>query len=325
MRTRLLVLLLALVSSLVLPIAAHAQGYPSQPVKIVAPFPPGGGADIIARIFSQHLSASLGQPFVVENKPGAGTLLAVQQVMQAPADGHTLIAVTADTLAIASSLYRKPLVVPEKVLTPITQIVRTPLFLVVRADSPYRSMADVIAAARAAPGKLTFGSAGVGTIHHLASELLAYQAKFAARHVPYKGSVVALTDLVGGQIDFMFLDSPLALAEFKGTRIRGLAISAAQRLPAAAAVPTVAEQGLPGFEALTWMGFAAPLGTPADVVSRLHAAIGQAIALPEVSQRLRDMGLDPVVSASPAAFDAYANAERERWAKLMKEAKIEAE
>ncbi len=326
MNRRTLFLALGATAALMPMRAALAQAdYPSRPVKIVAPFPPGGGADVIARLYTQQLQAALGQPFVVENKPGAGTLIAANDVAQSPANGYTLMAVTADTLAVASSLYRNPIVLPEKTLVPITQIVRTPLLVVVRPESPHKTLADVVAAARAAPGRMTYGSAGVGTIHHLAMELLARQARIDVRHVPYKGSAAAVTDLLGGHIDVMFLDSPLALVNLKAGKLRPLAISSGQRLSMAAEVATVAEQGYPGFEALTWMGFAAPLGTPSDVVARSHVAIGKATATPELNGRLRDMGLDPTVSASPEAFTAYAAGERERWSRLIREAGITAE
>ena len=318
---------LALTAAAVLPRAGLAQSapFPNQPVKIVAPFPPGGGADIIARLYATQLATAFGQPFVVENKPGAGTLLAASEVARAPANGYTLIAVTADTLAVASSLYKAPPVIPERTLSPIAQIVRTPLLVVVRPDSPHRTLADVVQAARAAPGKLTVGSAGIGTIHHLAIEQFARAAKVELKHVPYRGSALGLTDLLGGHIDAMVLESPLALPNLRGSKVRALAITTVERLALAEAVPTVAEQGYPGFEALTWMGFAAPLGTPPDVVGRLHAAIGQATRLPELSGRLRDMGLDTVISASPEAFAEYAARERDRWGRLIREAGITAE
>lgn len=318
---------IALAAAAALPRAGLAQSapFPNQPVKIVAPFPPGGGADIIARLYATQLAASLGQPFVVENKPGAGTLLAASEVARAPANGYTLIAVTADTLAVASSLYKSPPVIPERTLAPIAQIVRTPLLVVVRPESPHRTLADVVQAARAAPGKLTVGSAGVGTVHHLAIEQFARAARVEVKHVPYRGSALGLTDLLGGHIDAMFLESPLALPNLRGNKVRALAITTPERLALADAVPTVAEQGFPGFEALTWMGFAAPQGTPPEVIGRLHAAIGQATRLPELSTRLRDMGLDTVVSASPEAFAEYAARERDRWGRLIREANISAE
>ncbi|MGE0798036.1 MAG: Bug family tripartite tricarboxylate transporter substrate binding protein [Lautropia sp.] len=301
-----------------------AQPYPHQPVKLVAPFPPGGGADVIARLYAQQLSTALGQPFVVENKPGVGTLLAAGQVAKAPADGYTVLTATADTLAVASTLFKNPPAIPENELTPVTQIVRTPLFVVVRPESPLRSLADIVAAARQAPGKLTFGSAGVGTIHHLALELWQREAKIEVRHIAYKGSSPAVTDLIGGHIDAMFLDSPTALAQLKGSKIRALAVTTAQRLALAPDVPTVAELGYPGFEALTWMGFAVARDTPPAIVDKLFASIRDAGAQPELTQRLRDMGLDPVISASPQAFADYAARERKRWSTLIKSAGIEA-
>ncbi|MGE0807562.1 MAG: Bug family tripartite tricarboxylate transporter substrate binding protein [Burkholderiaceae bacterium] len=304
-------------------VAQTAANYPSQPVKLLVPFPPGGGADVLARMFGQRFAATLGQPFVVENKPGAGTLLAVSLAAQAPADGYTLITATADMLAVASALYRNPIAVPEKELTPIGQVVQTPLVLVVRPDSPYKSLGELLDAARKTPGKLTYGSAGIGTIHHLAMELLMRDSKTELRHIAYKGSSAALGDLLGGHVDVMFLDSPLALGQLKASKVRPLAVSSAKRLSMVADIPTVAEQGFTGYEALSWMGFAAPRGTPKEVLTKVHGAIRDALATAEVQERLRTMGVEAVGSASPEAFDAYATRERQRWGALIKSANIE--
>ncbi len=314
----------AMAGALTPALPAFAQStWPSQPVKLVAPFPPGGGADVIARIFSAKLAELLGQPVVVENRPGAGTLLAAGQVAKAPADGYTLIVATADTLAVATALYGNPPAWPEKELAPISQVVRTPLFIVVRPDSPFKTLADFIEAVRKEPNKITYGSAGIGTIHHLAMEMLAQQANIQPRHIAYKGSTLAVTDLLGGHIDVVSLDSPTTLAQLKGDKIRALSISTPQRISLAPNVPTIAEQGYAGYEAMTWMGFAAPLGTPQPIIDRLFAALKTASEMPDVRARLLDMGLDPINSASPTAFAEYATRERARWHKLIRDAKIE--
>ncbi len=303
--------------------AQTAVTYPTQPVKLLVPFAAGGGADVLARMFAQRFTATLGQPFVVENKPGAGTLLAVSLLAQAPADGYTVVTATADMLAVASALYRNPIAVPEKELAPIGQVVQTPLVVVVRPDSPYKTLGELLDAARKSPGKLTYGSAGIGTIHHLAMEMLMRESKTDLRHVAYKGSSAALADLLGGHVDVMFLDSPLALGQLKTGKVKPLAVSSGKRLSMSADIPTVAEQGFAGFEALSWMGFAARRGTPKEAMARLHGAIRDALATAEIQERLRTMGVEAVGSASPEAFDAYAASERQRWGALIKSANIE--
>ena len=294
--------------------------FPSKPIRIVVPFPPGGGVDMIARLIGEKLTAQWGQPVVIENKPGAGTLIAAQAVATAPADGYTLMAATVDTLAVAAALQPKPVTLPEKTLTPVTQIVRTPLFIAVRPDSPFTSLPQLIEAARKAPGTLSYGSAGIGTSHHMAMELLGIQAKVDVKHVPYRGSSPALNDLFGG-----VLDSPVAMAQIKGGKIRVLAITTEARSPIAPDVPTVAELGFPGYSAMSWMGFAVALDTPPAIVDKLYAGIRAAVESPDVAQRLRSIGLEPVVSASPADFKRYADAERLRWTALIKAKNIQAE
>ena len=299
--------------------------FPSKPIRIVVPFPPGGGVDMIARLIGEKLTAQWGQPVVIENKPGAGTLIAAQAVATAPADGYTLMAATVDTLAVAAALQPKPVTLPEKTLTPVTQIVRTPLFIAVRPDSPFTSLPQLIEAARKAPGTLSYGSAGIGTSHHMAMELLGIQAKVDVKHVPYRGSSPALNDLFGGVLDFAVLDSPVAMAQIKGGKIRVLAITTEARSPIAPDVPTVAELGFPGYSAMSWMGFAVALDTPPAIVDKLYAGIRAAVESPDVAQRLRSIGLEPVVSASPADFKRYADAERLRWTALIKAKNIQAE
>ncbi|MCA0241140.1 MAG: tripartite tricarboxylate transporter substrate binding protein [Proteobacteria bacterium] len=304
---------------------AQTASFPSKPMRIVVPFPPGGGVDMIARLIGDKLTAQWGQPVVIENKPGAGTLIAAQAVASAAADGYTLMAATVDTLAVAAALQPKPVTLPEKTLTPVTQIVRTPLFIAVRPDSPFTGLPQLIEAARKAPGALSYGSAGIGTSHHMAMELLGIQAKIEVKHVPYRGSSPALSDLFSGVLDFAVLDSPVAVAQLKGGKIRVLAISTEARSPIAPEVPTIAEQGFPGFSALSWMGFAVAVDTPPAIVDKLHAGIRAAVESPDVAQRLRAIGLEPVVSASPADFKRYVDAERSRWTALIKAKNIQGE
>ena len=298
---------------------AMAQGgFPAKPIHVVVPFAAGGGVDVITRLVGGQLTASWGQPIVIENKPGAGTLIGANAVATAPADGYTLLAATADTLAVAAALQSKPITLPEKTLTPLTQIVRTPLFIAVRPDSPYKTLADFVEAARKRPDGLAYASAGIGTIHHMAMEQFLAQAKITVKHVAYRGSAPAVADLLAGVIDVGMIDSPVVLPQIRGGKLRVLAVTTATRAAVAPDVATIAEQGFPGFAAFSWMGYAAPRGTPAAVVDRLYAGIRDAIENPEVAQKLRGMGLEPVTSKSPAEFERFAEGERLRWAEVIK-------
>ncbi len=297
---------------------ANPEPFPSKPIRVVVPFAAGGGADVIARMVGDRLGTAWGQPIVVDNKPGAGTLIGASAVATAAPDGYTVLAATADTLAVAAALQSKPITLPEKTLTPLTQIVRTPLFIAVKLDSPYKTLADFVDAARKSPGALSYGSAGIGTIHHMAMELFDAQAKIEVKHVAYRGSSPALADLLAGVVDVAMIDSPVALPQIKGGKIRVLAVSTGTRAAVAPEVPTIAEQGYPGFAAVSWMGFAVPRGTQPAVIEKLHAGIRDAIANPEVAQRLRGMGLEPVTSKDPAEFERFAEGERARWTEVIK-------
>lgn len=318
----------ALVSALSLfSCLAHAQGpgFPNKPIRVVVPFPPGGGVDVITRMVGDKLGAQWGQPLIIDNKPGAGTLIGASNVSSSPADGYTLLAATADTLSVAAALQSKPIVLPEKTLLPLTQIVRTPLFVAVRTDSPYRTLAEMVDAARHKPGALSYGSAGIGTIHHMTMALFESQARIELKHAAYRGSAPAITDLLSGVIDMAMLDSPAAMPQLKGGKIRVLAISTESRSPIAPDVPTIAEQGYNGFAAMSWMGFAVPVGVPQAVADKLFAGIKDAIESPDVSQKLRAIGLEPTTSKSPADFQAFADSERVRWSAVIKANNIRAD
>lgn len=292
--------------------------FPNKPIKVIVPFPPGGGVDVIARMVGDKLSSAWGQPIVVDNKPGAGTLIGAHAVATSPADGYTVLAATADTLAVAAALQSKPITLPEKTLTPLTQIVRTPLFIAVKADSPYKSLSDLVNAARKNPQGLSYGSAGVGTIHHMAMELFNAQAKVDIKHVAYRGSSPAVADLLAGVVDMGIIDSPVMLPQIKGGKLRALAITTPTRAAMTPDVPTIAEQGFPGYAAMSWMGFAVPRGTPPAVAEKLFTGIRAAIENPEVAERLRGIGLEPVTSKSPAEFERFAEGERVRWTEVIK-------
>lgn len=327
MKRKLLVRGLTLLSVVALHALApvQAQTFPDKPIRVVVPFAPGGGADVIARMVGERLTANWGQPVIIDNKPGAGTLIGAHAVATSPPDGYTLLAATADTLAVAAALQRKPITQPEKTLTPLTQIVRTPLFIAVKPDSPYKTLADFVEAARRNPNGLSYGSAGVGTLHHMAMEMFGAQAKIELKHAAYRGSSPALADLLSGVLDVAVIDSPVALPQMKGGKIRALAVSTAARSSMAPEVPTIAEQGFPGYAAMSWMGFAVPRGTPQPVADKLFGGIRDAIENPEVAQRLRGMGLDPVTSKSAAEFASFAGTERERWGELIRAKDIHAD
>lgn len=305
--------------------AQSVAPYPNKPIRVVVPFPPGGGVDVITRMLGDRLAAQWGQPIVIDNKPGAGTLIGASNVTTSPADGYTVLAATADTLAVAAALQSKPVVLPHESLLGLTQIVRTPLFIAVKPDSAYKTLADFVSEARKRPGALTYGSAGVGTIHHMAMEVFAAQARIDVKHVPYRGSLAALSELMGGLLDVVVVDSPSALPQMKGGKIRVLAISTEARSVMAPDVPTIAEQGFPGYSTMTWMGFAVAKGTPAPIVERLFNGIRDAIESPEIGVKLRAMGLEPATSKSPADFAAFAEAERVRWTAIIKSKGIAAE
>jgi len=296
-----------------------AQGaFPERPVRVVVPFAAGGGVDVIARMVGEKLGRDWGQSVVVDNKPGAGTLIAAQSVATSPADGYVLLAATADTLSVTATLQSQPIVQPHETLAPITQIVRTPLFITVREDSPYKTLDDFVRAARQNPATMGYATAGIGTIHHMAMELFNIQAGIETVHIAYRGSAPAMASLLSGVVPVGMIDSPVVLPQLRAGKVRVLAVSTSTRTQTAPDVPTIAELGYAGFAAESWMGFAAPRNTPAAVMDTLFASITSAIHHPEVAQRLRDMGLEPTTSESAAQFARFAEEQRLRWAEVIR-------
>jgi tripartite-type tricarboxylate transporter receptor subunit TctC len=296
--------------------AAAAQDYPAKPIKLIVPFPPGGGTDISARTLANKVSENAKWTFVVENKPGAGGNLGVEQAVKSTADGYTLVIGQTSNLAINPALYAKLPYDPLKDLSPIALVVSAPVVLVVAADSKFRSLADLLAAAKG--GTVTYASPGNGTVSHLAGELLQRAAGVKLTHVPYKGAAQALTDTLGGQVQSFMSSVPSALAHIKGGRLRALAVTSAKRSPELPAVPTIAESGFPGFEANTWYGLLAPAGTPSPVISRLNNEVNRALASKEVRERLASEGGD-VLGGSPAQFAAFLAAEHAKWERVVRE------
>lgn len=303
--------------------AAGAQTYPAKPVTIVVPFSPGGAADIMSRALAERLRHRLGQPVLVENKSGAGTMIASEYVAKAPADGHTLL-MAASSLGIAPSLYSKVNYDPVKDFAPITQVASVVHVLVVHPSIPVKSVGELIGWLKANPTKANYGSVGAGTSTHLESELFKAVAGVQMAHIPYKGSAPALTDLVGGQLQVMF-DAYASSGPFiKAGNVRLLAVTTAQRSKSLPHVPTVAESGLPGYEAMPWLGLVAPAGTPTDVVNRLHRDMAEVLKEPEVQEKFRALGLD-IIGNKPEEFSAFIRKDIVKWAKVVKDSGAKAD
>ena len=296
---------------------APAQPYPAKPVRLVAPYPPGGPADILARVIGQPLSESLGQQFVVENRSGANGNIGTDFVAKSPPDGYTILLGTVGTHAINTSLYSNMPYDNIKDFEPVTLVAMVTIILVVQPAVAANSVRDLIALAKAKPGELTFGSPGDGSPQHLAGELFNTMAGVKMQHVPYKGAVPALNDLLGGRLSMIFSSMPPALPHIKAEKLKALAVTSSVRSPAAPDVPTVAESGLPGFEVINWYGVLAPAGTPKDIVAKLNAEIRKIMNRPDVKDRLAAQGAESVTD-TPQEFQAYLKAETQKWAKVVK-------
>ena len=309
--------LLAL-AALTLSTAAAAQAWPAKPIRLVVPFPPGGGTDIIARETSQRVAAATGWTFVIENKPGAGGNLGVDSVAKSPADGYTIVIGQTSNLAINPTLYPKLPYDPVKDLAPIVLLANAPLVMVTGMNTPHKTLADAVNAARAKPGQLNFASPGNGTVAHLTSELFQKAAGIKTQHVPYKGAAQALTDVMSGNVDLYMSAVPTLIGQIRQGKLRPLAVTSARRVDDLPAVPTINESGFKGFDAVTWFGLLAPAGTPKDVVARINAEFVKALKQPELAKRLSDEGADPAGS-TPEEFAALIKADLPRWGKVVRE------
>jgi tripartite-type tricarboxylate transporter receptor subunit TctC len=320
--TRILLVGLALVAASSAPIRAQekAQDYPSHQVNFVVPFAPGGGTDILGRLFGQKLSDHFGKPFVVENRPGAGTVVAAVQVSNSAPDGYTIMMATSGTMAMNSTLYKKLPYEPGKDLVLAALICNVPFVLVVNPALPVHSVADLVKLAKEKP--LTFGSGGAGAFHHLMGELFKTEMGIQMTHVPYKGTLPALNDVIAGHIDLMFSDLAPAYSLIQAGKVRALGVTTAQRATSASDIPTLAEAGVPGFDWAAWQAVAVPGATPKDVVAKLNAAVNAAIAEPEVTKQLVGLQFIPVGKKSPEELDRFVRSETARWAKVLQQAGV---
>jgi tripartite-type tricarboxylate transporter receptor subunit TctC len=303
--------------------AAQTAKYPDRPVKMMVGFTAGGGTDVVARILAQKMSETIGQTVFVENRPGASGLLAVEAVAKSPPDGYTLLMGTQTTYAVAPTLYRKTSIDPSRDFAGISMSAVSPLVLVVHPSVPAQSVKDVIAMAKAKAGTLNFGSGGLGTTPHMTGELFQSVAGIRMAHVAYRGEAPAINDLLGGQIPLMFANLSAVIGNVRAGQLRALAVTSAQRAPAAPEIPTVAESGLPGFETSTWFALVAPAGTPPDVLARLNAEVKRALAQADVKQRFAGLGMT-AEDSTPEGLDAYIKSEIAKWTKVIKDADIKA-
>lgn len=309
--------------SLVFANASHGQGYPGRPVRLVVPFAPGGGTDMIARIMAPRIADSLGQQVVVDNRPGAAGIIGAEAVARAQPDGQTLLIALTGTLAINPSLYRKLPYEPLSSFAPISLLATSPNILVVHPSIPVRTVTQLIALAKARPGELNFASSGTGGAPHLAGELFNRLAGINIVHVPYKGAGPALTDVLGGHVSSMFSALPPVLPHVKSGKLRALAITAAKRSALAPGLPTMAEKGVPGFEVSSWFGMLAPAGTPKEIIDRLNKEAVGALASAEVKDKFALQGLEPMTS-TPDGFSAFIRTEIARWGKIVRDSGISA-
>ena len=300
-----------------------AQQYPARPIRVVVPFPPGGGTDTMARIIGPKLSELLGQQVVAENRGGAGANIGAEIAAKSPPDGYTLMLATV-TNAIGATLYTRLSYDLARDFATITQLATTPHILVVHPSVPVKSVKEFTAFAKARPGELTYSSSGAGSMAHLAGELYNSLTGVKSVHVPYKGGGPSMIALVGGEVSLCFATMPSAINYVKAGRLRGLAVTTAQRSPSTPELPTLAETGLAGYEAGSWYGLSAPAGTSKEIIGRLHAETSKVMALPDVKERLFNAGFEVVVT-DPARFAEFTRSEIQKWGKLVKAAGLRIE
>ncbi|MEQ1776648.1 MAG: tripartite tricarboxylate transporter substrate binding protein [Burkholderiales bacterium] len=301
-------------------VTAHAQSYPTKPIRIIIPFPIGGIADVFARVIGGKLNEAWGQPVVVENRAGAGGNIAAEFVAKSPPDGYTLVVGSIGTHAVNVSLFKKIAFDPVRDFAPISMMLEAEGLLVLHPSVPAKNVKELIALARARPGQIIYASAGNGTAGHLSGELLKSMAKVDMVHVPYKGNVPAITDLIGGQTSLLFATMPTVLPHVKSGRLNAIAVTGAKRSPAAPALQAIAET-LPGYDVTNWVGAFAPAGTPRDVVNKLHTEIVRVMQAPDIQKRLLTEGAK-FTPMSPEQFGSFVKAEIAKWAKVIQQSGI---
>ena len=297
--------------------AALAQAYPAKPIKVIVPFPAGGGTDLIAREVTNKIQTTKGWNFVIENRPGTGGNIGIDVVAKSPADGYTIALGQTSNLAINPTLYAKMPYDSIKDLTPVGLVASAPLVMVVGETSPFKTLAEVVAASKAKPGSLNMAYAGNGTVAHLASVLFQKSASVDFTHVPYKGAAQASTDVVSGRVELYLSSVPTLIGHIKNGKMRPLAVTSQKRVDDLPQVPTIAEAGVKDFEAVTWFGFVAPAGTPKDIVTLLNAEINKALQSADVKKKLSDQGAD-VLGGTPEAFASLIKSDLARWAPIVK-------
>jgi tripartite-type tricarboxylate transporter receptor subunit TctC len=302
---------------LALPAPGAAQNYPERVVRIVNPYPPGGSVDVMARILAQKLTDNLGQQFIVENRSGGGGNTGSESVAKADPDGYTLLFTAPGPLTVNQTLYSKLPFDPAKDFAPIALFAVAPIVLMVHPDVPANNVQELIALAKKQPGKINFASAGIGTTNHLSGELFKSMAKIDIVHVPYRGAGPAMNDLVGGHVQMFFDLLPVSLPQINGGKVRALANAGAKRPAALASLPTIAEQGLPGFDAVSWVGLVAPVHTPAPVLAKLTAEVAKATKSPDIVARIHELGSEPG-TAFGKDFGTFMAAETKKWAEVIR-------
>ena len=313
--------LFALLLPLLLITTAHAQSWPSKPLRIIVPFAPGGSTDIFARLLGERMAAVLGQSVIIDNRAGAAGNIGADAVAKAAPDGYTLLMATTGVMAINQALYKNMSYDAAKELDPLVFVASITNVLIVSAESTLKSAADVLATAKQAPGKLSFASSGAGSSTHMSAELFKTMAGVDLLHVPYKGSGPAMLDLIAGRVSLMFENMPGAVPHMKAGRVRALAQTGQKRSPALPEIPTVAEAGVKGYESLSWSGIALPVGVPKEVMARLNREINTILTQPEMRQKLGEQGAESV-GGSPEAFAQHVRQERDKWAGVVRAAAI---
>jgi len=313
------VLVAALIASFSIAGNLPAQDYPTRPITLIAPWPAGGAIDALCRALGPKLSERLGQPVVIENRPGAGSTLGVAAGGRATPDGYTLVMVGSGSLGIAPTAYNKLPYDPTKDFAPIALVAWIPFVLVVTPSLPVNSVAELVKYAKENPGKLNFGSGGAGSPHQLLAEVFKNMTGIDMAHVPYKGSAPALNDVVGGHIQLLFSDPLPSLPQIKAGNVRALGVSTLNRWPTAPEIPTIAESGVPGFDGAGWGMMAAPAATPKQIVGRLHAELKAIIGSPEIQDQILKLGMLPGTNSSREELQPFINSEMERWGKIVRQ------